>query len=92
MADAGIDVDEVIRPLVRNLQFLGRNGALAGVAEIINARALRVSGSLGDPRPDEWVGAAAYSARSGDPGQLAAVGALLAAEIDRLRSPGEVTG
>lgn len=86
-----IEVDEeLVRPLVRQLQFLARAGALAGVGEIINARALRVAGHMDDAfAPGSLKSVAVWEAgrTRDDPVRLATAGALLAAEIDRLRSP-----
>jgi hypothetical protein len=91
MSENTIEIDGMMRTLIRNLQYLERHGELSGVADIINAHALRVSGGLNDPYPgpDRLVlAAAAELDRAGDPYALAAAGALIAGAISRIRRAG----
>ena len=84
-----------VRRLSRQLGFLARAGALAGVGAIITARAARLAGHLDDGYTGSLLREVGIQLdrADDDPEALPAAGALLAAEIDRLRSPaGEVPG
>jgi hypothetical protein len=79
--------EEELRPLIGRLQFLQTAGELPGVGAIITSYALRVRGRL-----DAGYGpgrllpaAAAEMEHDDDPDALAVAGALIAAQISRMR-------
>jgi hypothetical protein len=83
--------EEPLRTVVRNLQYLQAAGKLDGIAEIINAAALRASGRLDDGYGPRWLieraaDALAPGSRRHDPSSLAHAAAMLAENITRYRA------